>query len=129
MKFAHSIQDTFLCVLAASCFFIIGCASTQSAKPTEAPTQQTVAPEPVPESPTPEAQSEAPQISEELASLRQSIAQNDGEKIELLAPAGSFEKAKIAYSFITNVAILSSFFIPIIFCLYNCLTYLKVLSP
>ncbi|MBO4349667.1 MAG: tetratricopeptide repeat protein, partial [Proteobacteria bacterium] len=61
------------------------CASTQSAQQTETPTQPTVAAEPAPEPAPSEAQPEAPQISEELASLRQSIAQNDVEKTELLA--------------------------------------------
>ena len=85
MNSAHSIKNTILCAIAAPCLFLFGCASTQSAQPTEAPTQQTVASEPAPESPAPEAQPEAPLISEELASLRQSLAQNDVNNVELLA--------------------------------------------
>ena len=86
INFTHSLNDIFWGAIIVGCVFTFGCASTQSAPSPEVPKQPTISEQKAPEpAHAIEVPTESPQISEELASLRQSLAQNDVEKTELLA--------------------------------------------
>ncbi len=82
----HTMKQIIFCALMLLCTFTFGCASSKSIQTPETPAQQPTEPETAPEPVAPaESSSSAPAISKELASLRQSIAQNDVENTTLLA--------------------------------------------